>query len=174
MKSLPTRCPGRWEKTKGSWFNSGAARHNIKCKSWKNNNCWRRNKYVYAISVGLIINDMYLQHPTGTSHAVHHWSIVFVPRRKRMEIKHGGYAAVVFGSEGKKPKSKKKIIVFDQLTVKSYQSGTNNSLNNTYFEKKQVTCMTPTKAPAASCPRQYLGRAWDACLPYKIPKHSYE
>ena len=40
-------------------------------------------------------------------------------------------------------------IVFDQLTVKSYQSRTNNSLNNTYFEKKQVTCMTPTKAPAA-------------------------
>ena len=43
--------------------------------------------------------------------------------------------------------------------VKSYQSRTNNFLNNTYFEKKQVTCMTPTKAP---------GMAWDACLPYKI------
>ena len=89
MKSLPTRCPGGWEKTKGSWFNSGAARHNIKCKSWKNNNCWRRNKYVYAISV------------------------------------------------------------LDLSTFKSYQSRTNNSLNNTYFKKKQVTCMTPTKAPAA-------------------------
>ena len=104
-----------------------------------------------------------------------------------MEIKHGGYAAVAVAkerrNEGKKPKSKKKIIVFDQLTVKSYQSGTNNSLNNTYFEKKQVTCMTPTKAPAAfmlyniptlESMRNFLPKAiglgmpaW-ASLPYKI------
>ena len=50
--------------------------------------------------------------------------------------------------------------------------------------KKQVTCMTPTKAPAAfmlyniptlESMRNFLpkaiptvGKAWDACLPYKI------